>query len=189
MTKQTKAIPRMGVIVAVDSKFGIGKNGTLPWTLRKDMKFFAECTSTTVDPTKTNAVIMGRKCWESIPEKFRPLKNRLNIVISRTLPNRREKDLIVTDDFDGILKELMSGELSERVEKVWNIGGAEIYKLGLESGLVSELVITKIQKDVGADVFLSGIDWENFEEDESARSEPMTENGTEFTFHRYRCVK
>ncbi|EPB69647.1 putative dihydrofolate reductase [Ancylostoma ceylanicum] len=85
----------MGLIVAVDSKFGIGKNGTIPWTLRKDMNFFVKHTSTTEDPAKMNAVIMGRKCWESIPEKFRPLKNRLNVVISRTLPSRREENLII----------------------------------------------------------------------------------------------
>ncbi|RCN45545.1 dihydrofolate reductase [Ancylostoma caninum] len=149
--RQSSTLRKMGLIVAVDSKFGIGKNGTIPWTLKKDMSSFVKHTSTTKDPAKVNAVIMGRKCWESIPEKFRPLKNRLNVVISRTLPSRREENLIVSDDFDGIVKELMCGDLSKKVEKVWNIGGAEIYKLALDNDLVDQLVITKIQEDARRD--------------------------------------
>ncbi|ETN75105.1 dihydrofolate reductase [Necator americanus] len=153
------------------------------------MEFFRENTTTTVDLNKVNAVVMGRKCWESIPEKFKPLKKRLNVVISRTLPARREKDLIVSDNFDGIIKELMSGELSEKVEKVWNIGGAEIYKLALESGLVGELLITKIRRDFDADVFLQSLNWYHFKEEESSQSESVIENGIEFSFHRYLYVK
>ncbi|KAL6730402.1 hypothetical protein Aduo_001380 [Ancylostoma duodenale] len=187
--RQPSTLRKMGLIVAVDSKFGIGKNGTIPWTLKKDMSSFVKHTSTTEDPEKINAVIMGRKCWESIPEKFRPLKNRLNVVISRTLPSHREENLIISDDFDGIVKELMCGDLSKRVEKVWNIGGAEIYKLALDNELVDQLVITKIQEDFDADVFLSGIDWNHFQEDESARSDVMMENGINFSFSSYRYVE
>ncbi|KAK6729758.1 hypothetical protein RB195_006670 [Necator americanus] len=187
--RQPNTVPQMGLIVAIDLKLGIGKNGTIPWNFKKDMEFFRENTTTTVDPNKVNAVVMGRKCWESIPEKFKPLKKRLNVVISRTLPARREKDLIVSDNFDGIIKELMSGELSEKVEKVWNIGGAEIYKLALESGLVGELLITKIRRDFDADVFLQSLNWYHFKEEESSQSESVIENGIEFSFHRYLYVK
>lgn len=198
---------------------------------------------------------MGRKCWESIPQKFRPLKNRLNVVISRTLPSHREENLIIrcrfchpvytfrnyndvinlcySDDFEGIVKELMCGELSEKVEKVWNIGGAEIYKLALDMDLVDQLLITKIQNECvspvffvfihfallfflfaskstlffmakscrfsrynslqffsfDADVFLTGVDWNHFQEDENARSDRMTENGIDFSFSCYRYVE
>ena len=70
------------IVAACGKSFGIGCNGELPWRLRSEMKYFAETTSKTKDPNKRNAVIMGRKTWESIPSKFRPLKNRLNIVLS-----------------------------------------------------------------------------------------------------------
>ena len=60
---------------------GIGNKGELPWKLPADMAFFREITSV-AQQGKSNAVIMGRKTWASIPEKFRPLKGRLNIVLS-----------------------------------------------------------------------------------------------------------
>ncbi|CAJ0592621.1 unnamed protein product [Cylicocyclus nassatus] len=183
--REPNTLRKIGLIVAVDSKFGIGKEGKIPWALKKDMSFFVQQTSNTSDPTKKNAVIMGRKCWESIPAKFRPLKNRLNIVISRTLPSCREENLIISDNFDDIMKELSFGALSEKIEKVWDIGGAEIYKLALDKELVDEMLITKIQKDFDADVFLTGVQWDRFKEDETARSQLLSENGLEFSFHRY----
>lgn len=73
----------INIIVAMDSRGGIGKNGKLPWKLPKDMAYFHKLTTTTVDPKKINAVLMGRKNWESIPSKFRPLKGRINVVLSR----------------------------------------------------------------------------------------------------------
>ncbi len=63
--------------------YGIGNKGQLPWRLKNEMKFFAKMTTTTKDTSKKNAVIMGRKTWESIPEKFRPLKNRFNLILTR----------------------------------------------------------------------------------------------------------
>ncbi|XGW19442.1 hypothetical protein V3C99_003357 [Haemonchus contortus] len=183
--KQPNVLRKMSLIVAVDSNCGIGKNNALPWSLRKDMKFFADTTSKTKDPSKINAVVMGRKCWESIPKKFRPLKDRLNVVITRTLPESRDDNLIISNNFDEIVKELIDGPLSEKIEKIWNIGGGEIYKMALEKDYVNELIVTKVHKDCDADVFLSGVDWDRFQEDESARSEVVVENGLEFSFHRY----
>lgn len=79
------------IVVAADQASGIGLNGGLPWRLRKDMAFFAKVTSTVPATTthssngiqRVNACIMGRRTWESIPVKFRPLANRLNIIVSR----------------------------------------------------------------------------------------------------------
>lgn len=70
------------VVAATKDGFGIGKDGTMPWKLPGDMAYFKELTSRTRDSSKQNAVIMGRKTWESIPAKFRPLKDRINIVLS-----------------------------------------------------------------------------------------------------------
>jgi len=72
------------LVVAATQRGGIGLNNSIPWKLSTDMKFFKKVTSTTTDASKLNAVIMGRKTWDSIPQKFRPLPGRLNIVLTRS---------------------------------------------------------------------------------------------------------
>ena len=79
------------VVVAVCKQSrGIGKDNQLPWRLRADMQYFKQLTRSTRDPTKRNAVIMGRKTWQSIPPKFRPLDDRVNVVLSRNPDAARE---------------------------------------------------------------------------------------------------
>ena len=73
---------RLTLIVAATVANGIGQGSRLPWRLPKEMAFFARATTNAPDGT-VNAVVMGRNTWESIPDRFRPLKERLNIVISR----------------------------------------------------------------------------------------------------------
>lgn len=78
------------LIVAHDSSRGIGLNGKLPWRLKQEMKYFAQATSAVPSSSsssdsggvKQNAVIMGRTTWTGIPAKFRPLKDRINVVLS-----------------------------------------------------------------------------------------------------------
>lgn len=80
----------MTLIVAATTNNGIGHAGKLPWRLPQEMQYFAKVTSgkdTAQDvggeKNKKNAVIMGRATWESIPQRFRPLPGRLNVVVSR----------------------------------------------------------------------------------------------------------
>ena len=70
------------MVVAATRALGIGKDGKLPWHLPGEMAFFKELTSKTSDAGKHNAVVMGRRTWESLPPKFRPLPGRLNVVLS-----------------------------------------------------------------------------------------------------------
>eukprot|EP00775_Hariotina_reticulata_P006877 gene6877-7093_t len=74
------------IVVAVTRNWGIGSGGGLPFDLPGDMKYFRQLTSQTSSPKVRNAVIMGRKTFLSIPEKFRPLKGRLNIVLTSQPP-------------------------------------------------------------------------------------------------------
>jgi dihydrofolate reductase/thymidylate synthase len=74
----------LSVVVAASKEWGIGKDGGIPWRLPGDMAYFREVTMATTDPDKQNAVVMGRRTWDSIPAKFRPLKGRTNIVLTRT---------------------------------------------------------------------------------------------------------
>lgn len=69
------------LIVAATLSNGIGQSARLPWRLPQEMAYFARVTTAAPAGTK-NAVIMGRNTWESIPPKFRPLKERVNVVIS-----------------------------------------------------------------------------------------------------------
>ena len=66
----------INLIVAVDSKYGIAKNGNLPWNIPSDMKYFKNVTIHVENISKQNVVIMGKNTWESIPKT--PLKGRLN---------------------------------------------------------------------------------------------------------------
>lgn len=71
------------VVAAAAVGHGIGAKGTLPWRLPGDMAFFLRLTSTAPQGTR-NVVVMGRKTFESIPAKFRPLANRVNVVVTRS---------------------------------------------------------------------------------------------------------
>jgi len=73
---------KLTLIVAATVSNGIGQNARLPWRLPREMAYFARVTSNAPEGSM-NAVVMGRNTWESIPTKFRPLKDRVNVVISR----------------------------------------------------------------------------------------------------------
>src|SRR5690554_7624901 len=81
---------KCALIVAMGKHREIGKDNDLLWKLPRDMKFFKET-------TLGHTVVMGRKNWESIPEKFRPLPNRKNIVVSRNPDYIPEGAILITD--------------------------------------------------------------------------------------------
>lgn len=135
------------VIVAMDSHYGIGAKGTLPWRLKGDMNYFRKVTTETRQKGKRNCVIMGRKTYFSIPDRFRPLKKRLNIVLSRN-PNLRQEEGIpsevkIADDFESALHIAMS---DETVESIFVIGGSSVYDKALVHAACRRLHITYIDK-------------------------------------------
>lgn len=82
--------PFIVIVAATASSLSIGRHGKLPWRLAQDMLYFKNVTTNTTTKGRMNAVIMGRRTWESIPQKFRPLSNRLNVVLSRNPKIRQE---------------------------------------------------------------------------------------------------
>ena len=152
----------------MSNNFVIGKNNTLPWHLPTDLKYFK-------DTTKGHTVVMGRKCWESIPENYRPLPNRKNIVVSRN-KDYVAKGAIVINDLEQILS---SNE--NNFEQIFIIGGAELYKEAFK--YANKLFLTQIFQDVDGDIILEGLnskDWCLYE-----GSEIYEENGFKFRFELY----
>ena len=125
-------------IAAVDRKGAIGKGGKLPWHYSADMKFFRETTS-------GHAVVMGRKTWLTIGK---PLKNRLNIVLSRDTDIEPQESLIVFSDIESVLS--FNKSLST---DLFVIGGAQIYEAFREH--IEKWIITEVPLTVqGADAFM-----------------------------------
>ncbi|KAI3404588.1 DFR1 [Candida oxycetoniae] len=105
------------------------------------MAYFKRVTMRTTDPGCVNAVVMGRKTWESIPSKFRPLPNRLNVILSRKFANRQlDETTIEANSIQSSLDLLRD----KNIEKVFIIGGAEIYQEAMKSEVVDNLLITEI---------------------------------------------
>ena len=137
------------LIVAIASNRVIGKDNDLIWHLPADMKFFT-------NTTKGHIVLMGRKNWLSIPDKYRPLKDRLNIVVSRD--TRFSSNDCVT--FNSIEKAIEKYQGDER--DTYIIGGGQIYEYCLDHNLVEEMYITKIHREFDGDTFFPEFDESNW---------------------------
>lgn len=137
-------MPHFALMVAYSNNGGIGMNGKIPWHIPADMKHFQMVTTTTQNPAKTNAIIMGRKTWESLPTK--PLSKRRNIVLSRSTTDRPGVE--VYDSLDTALTVL--GRESE-VERIFVIGGEQIYKEALAHPNCRYAYVTIIGEDYECD--------------------------------------
>src|SRR6266508_2130196 len=125
-------------IAAVDRQGAIGKGGKLPWHYSSDMKFFRETTT-------GHAVVMGRKTWLTLGK---PLKNRLNIVLSRDSNIEPQESLVVFSDIESVLS--LNKSLST---DLFVIGGAQIYQQFLPH--IERWVITEVPLTVkNADAFM-----------------------------------
>jgi dihydrofolate reductase len=131
----------ISLIVAVAENGVIGGNNMLVWHLPADMKFFK-------DTTMGHCVISGRKNYESIPEKFRPLPNRTNIVITRQ-ENYHAPGAIVVNSLEKALEEAKkTGD-----DEIFIIGGAEIFKQSMR--YADRIYLTRIHHSFEGDVFFS----------------------------------
>ena len=180
------------IIVASDEKGGIGKDGDLPWRIPGDLKYFKEITTKSsstkaAEANKKNAVIMGRKTWESIPSKFRPLPGRLNVVLSTTMEDVAGDDvLVVNGDLEKALSLLTESPYLDSIDRVFVIGGASIYKNALENKKLPlhHVFITRVKGDHGCDV---SIDFEGTPKgyQQISKSDDQTEGDFTYSFEKY----
>lgn len=140
----------ISLIAALSRNRVIGRNNDLPWHLPDDMKYFMQT-------TKGHHVIMGRKNYDSIPEKFRPLPNRVNIVVTRqpalTLPHCT----VVHSLEEAVAIAREAGE-----QELFIIGGAAIYQLGIP--LANRLYLTEIDATLSGDTYFPAFDKNNWKE-------------------------
>ena len=159
----------MNLIVAVDNKWGIGRDNGLLASVPGDMKYFKE-------HTLDQIVVMGRKTLESMPGK-RGLPKRINYVLTRDENYSAERCIVVNSEED-LFRELSQYD----PDSVWLIGGAEMYNRYYK--LCDKLYITKMDADLNADAFIVNID-EDPEYRVISESEPMTDNGITYRFLVY----
>lgn len=164
MTDATPA--RLNLIYARARNGVIGKDNQLPWHLPEDLAHFKRT-------TLGCPVIMGRRTWESLPPKFRPLPGRLNVVVSRD-PNFNAEGARVARSLEA------ARDLCPPGTDAWVIGGAQIYAQALT--LARHAVVTEIDRDFEGDAFAPALDagWQ-----ETARESHTSASGLPFAFVTY----
>ena len=158
----------ISLIAAVAKNRVIGKDNQLLWHLPEDMRYFRET-------TRGKAVIMGRKTWESLPDSFRPLPGRHNIVVSRNPSYQATGATLVTSLDEAKSK---AGEANE----VFIIGGAELYKQAMQ--IADRLYLTEIANNFEGDAFFPEVLPQVWEE--ISRKSQQGTSGLEFSFVEYR---
>ena len=141
------------MIAAMGQNRVIGKDNDLVWSLPHDMKYFMET-------TKGHPIIMGRKNYESLPLKFRPLPGRTNIIVTRNhlYQDEKSEDCIIVTSIEEALKAARQNDAGE----IFIIGGGQIYELGLPHA--DKLYLTEIEGSFDGDAFFPKFDKEEWVE-------------------------
>lgn len=161
--------PTLSLIAALDRRRAIGRAGGLLWHESEDQKHFRRL-------TMGCPVIMGRKTWDSLPERFRPLPGRDNIVVTRNA-DWRAAGARSASTLEAALA------LCGATAKAFVIGGGELYALALPRA--DELDLTEVDAAFAdADAFFPAFDRQDFVE--SSRDERMAADGTRYAFVHYR---
>ena len=158
---------RLTLVAAVSHGGVIGRDGALPWRIPEDARRFRELTT-------GHPVVMGRRTWDSLPDRFRPLPGRRNLVVTRS-PDWRADGAERAASLEEAL------HLAADAAEVFVIGGAELYAAALP--LADELRMTEIDADVQGDTFFPPYDAAEFEE--TSRERLVSETGVPFSFVTY----
>lgn len=162
--------PTLALIAAVARNRVIGNDNKLLWHIPEDMRHFRET-------TRGKPVIMGRKTWESLPDSFRPLPGRLNIVVSRNRAYRPDGAELAASLDEAVAKAGVAGD-------VFVIGGAELYRQAMP--IAGKLYITEIDADFVGDAVFPEINKAKWQE--RSREPHRDKSGLEFSFVEYIAV-
>jgi len=159
-------LPRINLIYARAANGVIGKDNAMPWHLPEDLAHFKRL-------TQGWPVIMGRKTWDSLPARFRPLPGRTNVVITRQ-PDWQQPGALTAASLADALAQCPQSE------EVWIIGGAQIYAQA--EPLAGRIEVTEIAQDFEGDAFAPalGPQWR-----ETAREAHQAASGLNFSFITY----
>jgi dihydrofolate reductase len=158
---------KLSLVAAVARGGVIGRAGDIPWRLPEDLARFRALTT-------GHPVVMGRKTWDSLPERFRPLPGRRNVVVTRNPEWRAEGA-----ERAGSLAEALA--LVDGAGRMFVIGGGELYAEALP--LADELLLTEIEADVDGDTWFPA--WERDHFEEIGRERHVSAEGVEFSFVTY----
>jgi dihydrofolate reductase len=158
----------IALVAAVARGGVIGRDGGIPWRIPEDVAHFKELTT-------GHAVVMGRRTWDSLPDRFRPLPERRNVVVTRNADWHAEGA-----ERAASLAEALA--LLDDDERVFVIGGAEVYAEALP--LADEMFLTEIGDDVAGDTFFP--DWDRNAFVQASRDERVSNDGVPLAFVTYR---
>ena len=136
----------VSLIVAVSENKVIGKDNDLVWHLPNEMKLFK-------DTTKGHFVIMGRRNYESIPHKYRPLPSRTNVIVTRQDDYKAEGCLVVNSVEKAIELAQKAGD-----KEPFIIGGGQIYKHAIKNNLVDRIYLTRVHTEIDGDTYFDDLD-------------------------------
>ncbi len=163
------------MVVACDLNRGIGAGNKLPWHLPGDMKYFRKLTT---GNGGENMVIMGRNTWESIPQKFRPLPDRANVVLSRSQDYQLPAGVSLCRTLDDALTIAHTSACKE----CFVVGGAKVYAQAILRPDCRRLYITQVLAEFDCDVFFP-LYKERFQL--SDQSDPQEDNGIQYRYEVY----
>jgi dihydrofolate reductase/thymidylate synthase len=171
--------PSFTAVLAADEQHGIGRAGDLPWPkLPGDLAHFKSITTATREPGRRNAVIMGRRTWDSVPPRYRPLSGRLNVVVSRQRPELPDGVLLA-----GSLDQAAELAAQAGAETIHLVGGGGLYTEAVRHAGCQVIYYTRIAARFECDTFIPA-----FEDDYvlEAADPPRTDAGITYVFERWR---
>ena len=164
---------KVSLIVAAAQNFVIGKDNDLIWYLPKDLQFFKKT-------TENHVVIMGRKNYLSIPEKYRPLPNRTNVVVTRQEDFTADNCIIKHSIESALEYAKAQGETEAFI-----IGGGQVYKYAMDHQLVDRMYITWLEKSYEGDTYFPSFSQQNWKVTSKVKNEADSRHETGFTFTVY----